>query len=91
MSLSRQLICSRYIAVLGFQLSSGARKGSPRHGFHPLYRGTWYLTMQQRRTNIVRSMCFHPLYRGTWYLTGVPVEVAERLVVSIRYIAVLGI
>ena len=66
MSLSRQLICSRYIAVLGFQLSSGARKGSPRHGFHPLYR-------------------------GTWYLTGVPVEVAERLVVSIRYIAVLGI
>ena len=92
MSLSRQLICSRYIAVLGFQLSSGARKGSPRHGFHPLYRGTWYLTMQQRRTNIVRSMCFHPLYRGTWYLTILNTAVsAVVLIVSIRYIAVLGI
>ena len=54
MSLSRQLFCSRYIAVLGFQLSSGARKGSPRHGFHPLYRGTWYLTatIQATRTTI---------------------------------------
>ena len=67
MSLSRQLICSRYIAVLGFQLSSGARKGSPRHGFHPLYRGTWYLTILNTAVSAV------------------------VLIVSIRYIAVLGI
>ena len=38
-------------------------------------------------------MSFHPLYRGTWYLTGhnpLGVLLLQQMV-SIRYIAVLGI
>ena len=38
-------------------------------GFHPLYRGTWYLTITDMKLLLRCSRGFHPLYRGTWYLT----------------------
>ena len=61
-------------------------------GFHPLYRGTWYLTTTTTVRTASPSGGFHPLYRGTWYLTILYGRTtAEPLYVSIRYIAVLGI
>ena len=39
--------------------------------FHPLYRGTWYLTRRGTVKAILVLLGFHPLYRGTWYLTDI--------------------
>ena len=41
---------------------------SRAHRFHPLYRGTWYLTLSPALW-VSCGASFHPLYRGTWYLT----------------------
>ena len=46
-NISRQLafVLIRYIAVLGFQQGEGGVAHRYRNSrFHPLYRGTWYLT-----------------------------------------------
>ena len=43
----RKLICSRYIAVLGFQQPKAEQSsGSHAGGFHPLCRGTWFPTCE---------------------------------------------
>ena len=97
---------------------SGKRtKNRPESSFHPLYRGTWYLTAALKAPLLVAIVAFpsaisrylvsdvfsqrdvyhyewgfHPLYRGTWYLTQLPQHQRYRItLVSIRYIAVLGI
>ena len=67
MSLSRQLICSRYIAVLGFQPRLLLQPSAWLQCFHPLYRGTWFLTKHASASCTSQSR-FHPLYRGTWFL-----------------------
>ena len=59
-------------------------------GFHPLYRGTWYLTLTLAWKRASGWEGFHPLYRGTWYLTVTPMYAEIGGGVSIRYIAVLG-
>ena len=43
-------------------------RSSSRWCFHPLYRGTWYLTVLCVLLSRATTR-FHPLYRGTWYLT----------------------
>ena len=65
----QQCISIRYIAVLGIWLPSWGPFCLPLWAcFHPLYRGTWYLTGLWVPNQYCRPS-FHPLYRGTWYLT----------------------
>ena len=50
-NISRQLafVLIRYIAVLGFQQGEGGVAHRYRNSrFHPLYRGTWYLTLPEK-------------------------------------------
>ena len=94
-NISRQLafVLIRYIAVLGFQQGEGGVAHRYRNSrFHPLYRGTWYLTFS--------------LFNGLNNSKQFPSAISRYLVsdnvshygsirplcfVSIRYIAVLGI
>ena len=59
----------RYIAVLGFQHTATPTSGMPAASFHPLYRGTWFPTMEEAALQIRMQRSFHPLYRGTWFPT----------------------
>ncbi len=56
-NISRQLafVLIRYIAVLGFQQGEGGVAHRYRNSrFHPLYRGTWYLTGAKMDDTIIQ-------------------------------------